>query len=308
MPVSEGLDGAQRCGELLRELLTTVPRYRRRWQTQVRRNRSDDLSQAAVAEVLALHLWDTGERDDGQTTLARDLKDRVRRTLSGRGMSAQTLTWLIAAFDMTDQHAGRLWAAYSGDDSGQRGVAHTFRTVRPMIRPQRHRTISLFERYRIGADGALIDRHTWHTIIAVADGVGSFVFNHEPLPVTVDVILGGEVGQHYHYGGGLESEEIVLNRTLRRGDTAAVEYLTTYPPCAAQLTEIRRPARGRSENVDIAVAFDTAHLPTAVWWCVWDDHLENAPVREEPASPEDGVVHRFLPFIEQTAVGFRWQW
>ncbi len=299
---------AERSGELLRELLSTNPRYRQRWQIRVRRNRTDDLSQAAVAEVLALYLWEVGERADSDTSLARDLKDRVRRALLGQGMSAETLTWFVAAFDLTDQDAGRLWAAHSGDDSGQRGIAHTIHTPREMARPQRHRTVSLFERYRIDATGALTERHTWHTIMAQVDGVDSFVFNHEPMPARVEVALGGRVGEHLRYGDGLQSEVIILSRTLRRGDTTAVEYRTTYGPSAQRPTEVRRPARGRSENVDIAVMFHEARLPAEVWWCVWADHLDQAVVVREPVALERAVVHRFVPFIEQTVVGFQWRW
>src|SRR5689334_19644761 len=100
--------GVERASQLLHELLTTVPAYRGRWQSEVRRRRSSDISRAAVAEILARHLWSTGERDDPE--LPRDLKDRVRRALTGRGLTAETLRWFVDAFAMSEQHARALHA------------------------------------------------------------------------------------------------------------------------------------------------------------------------------------------------------
>src|SRR5690349_20258332 len=67
---------------LLRELLVGDERYRRQWQ-ECSRRRSSSLNQAAVARVLALHLWDHGERSDTAVSLPRELKDRVSRALNG---------------------------------------------------------------------------------------------------------------------------------------------------------------------------------------------------------------------------------
>jgi hypothetical protein len=65
----------------------------------------ETLSQSAAAQVIAEHLWDSGERSDAETGLPRGLKDRVHRTLRGEALSGETLSWLIDAFQMTDQDA-----------------------------------------------------------------------------------------------------------------------------------------------------------------------------------------------------------
>jgi hypothetical protein len=69
------------------------------------------LSQAAVAKVIEEYLWDSGERSENTTGLARQLKDRVSRALNGEGLSTETLGWFIAAFDMDKGDENHLWAA-----------------------------------------------------------------------------------------------------------------------------------------------------------------------------------------------------
>src|SRR3712207_5178569 len=97
---------AQRLTELLAE-----PRYRRRWQvhSSVRRG---ELSRAAVAAVLATHLFEAGEVDGDHR--ARSLENRVGRALNGQRLSDRTLELFIAAFDMTPEHADELRALRSG--------------------------------------------------------------------------------------------------------------------------------------------------------------------------------------------------
>lgn len=295
-------------GTLLRELLANDARYRQRWQVRARRVRQADLSQAAIAEVIANYLWESGERADTETSLARDLKDRVRRALTGVTLTGETIRWFINAFAFTNEDSKRLWATFTGNPYGASGIGHTIVRPRELIRRQWHRTLSLFERYRVAADGSLMDRHTMHTIGAREDGVSAYLFVHESFAQRIRVVHGGTLGREYRYAGGLRGSDIVLDRPLRRGETTSLEYVTEYAGGPARVTEVRRPARQRSENVDIAIEFHSGRLPRAVYWCVWPDHLEGTPVREEPATVRDGVAHRFVPFIEQTVVGFRWAW
>src|ERR1035438_1926072 len=102
-------------GALLQELLESDPRYRRLWRRRVARDHSD-LSQAAVAKVIEGYLWDSGERSDDVTDLARQLKDRVSRAFRGDRLSSETLGWFIAAFYMNEGDERRLWAAFAGRD------------------------------------------------------------------------------------------------------------------------------------------------------------------------------------------------
>jgi hypothetical protein len=294
---------------LLRELLLSRPGYRQLWQEQAERRRSAAISKAGVARVIALHLRGTGARASGTSTLPhRDLKDRIRRALAGESLTPQTLAWFVAAFEMDERDERVLWASYAGDHEGNAGISHTITTNRELALPQRHRTTALFERYAITADRRVAVRRTLQTIMAIEDGVDTYPCVHEPAIERCDVIYGGTLGRHYVHGDGLHTAAIMLERKLLNGETASLEYHSYYPggyPAA----EVRRLAHGRSENVDIAVQFDQSALPRQVAWAVWPDYLDGSPVAEQPVSLDAyGSAHRFVRFIKETVVGFRWEW
>jgi hypothetical protein len=294
---------------LLREFLLSRPGYRRRWQAQTERRRSDDVSQAGVARVIALHLWESGERPDSEFTLPRDLKDRVRRALAGESLTPETLTWFIEAFGMDRRDEHSLWAAYAGDRDQDTGISCTITSRRELALRQRHRTVALFERYAISAERKIAERRTMHTITALEDGIDAYPFNHEPVIMRIEVVHGGTLGQRYVHGDGLHTDAIMLDRKLRKGDTASLEYWSFYPRHGYDATEVRRPAHGRSDNIDVALYFHESAWPRRIFWVVWPDHHEGVPVNEEPVSLDSqGRVHRFVRFIEETVVGFRWEW
>jgi hypothetical protein len=87
-----------------------------------------------------------------------------------------------------------------------------------------------------------------------------------------------------------------------------LEYLTFFTSRSAQLIEVRRAAFGRSENIDLAVEFEEPKMPRGAWWCVWDDHFEGNRVAETPVEIRKRAIRRFLPYMEETVVGFRWDW
>ncbi len=306
MPTKPSARGAA-VGALLREFLTSDPRYRRLWRRRVARDHSD-LSQAAVAKVIEEYLWDSGERSEDMMHLARQLKDRVSRALTGERLSSETLSWFIAAFCMDSGDESRLWAAFVGRDGVEFGISHTLRRHREMIRRQCHRTVSLVERYSVGLDGSLTLRRTHHTIRAIEDGVDIYIFNHEPQASRIEVIHGGQIGHSFKYGGGLTSVEIILDRPLEKAESTVLEYRTHFAPGLAQLTEVRRAAFARSENVDLAIEFDHSKVPQNAWWCAWDDHFDGRRIIEEPVVVRNGTVRQFLPYVEQAVVGFRWDW
>ncbi|WP_125806453.1 hypothetical protein [Actinoplanes sp. ATCC 53533] len=143
-------------------------------------------------------------------------------------------------------------------------------------------------------------------IRATEDGVCSYIFNHEPEASSIDVIHGGKLGSKYRYGGGLCAVEIILSRPLEEGEATSLEYRTTFQK-DNRLSEVRRAAFGRSDNIDFAVEFRVA-LPRQAFWCVWEDHLLGQPVEEERTSFQGRSIHKYIPFIEETVVGFRWSW
>lgn len=309
MSGSERRPYRSQASRLLCELLISRPDYRRLWQQQAERLRADGISKAGVAKVIALYLWSSGERADNETGLPRDIKDRVRRALTGEALTPQTLTWFIEAFGMGSGDERALWAMLASDRDARSGISHTRTTDREMALSQRHRTIALFERYTVAADRCFVSRRTLHTIMALEDNVDIYPFNHEPATDRIEVRYGGTLGERYTHGGGLQTDAIVLDRVLATGETSSLEYVTYYPAGSPAATEIRRPALGRSDNIDIAVQFTEGTLPAVLLWAVWFDHHEGAPIREEPAAlDERHSARRFVPFIEETVVGFRWTW
>ncbi|MHC5703102.1 hypothetical protein OTC26_016920 [Streptomyces tirandamycinicus] len=295
---------------LLTDLLDTRPRYRSRWRARVQRDRSGGrVSIAAVAQVLAEHLWDSGEFPESEQSLPRNLKDRVRRALDGTMITTETLAWLIDAFHMDPRDAECLRATHESD-SGSRpdGISDAVREPRKMVRRQWHRTVTVFERYFLDRERQLTERRTKHVIMALEDGVDSYLFNHESSVAAIEVMHGGTLGPEHRYDG-LVSHEIVFPQPLKRGQRTSFEYRTAYHPAPHPPQEVRRPARGRIENFDMAVHFAPPRLPSRLWWATWSDHHLGDPVQLEPAQVcGTGRAHRYVPFVERSVVGFRWNW
>ncbi len=119
----------KQASRLLRDFLESRPDYRRQWQEHAERRRSDGVSLAGTSRVIALYLWGSGERSDSETTLPRDLKDRVRRALTGQGITPRTLSWFIEAFGMAPRDEQSLWAAFAGDGDPTAGISCTISTT-----------------------------------------------------------------------------------------------------------------------------------------------------------------------------------
>lgn len=289
----------------LRELLSTHPRYRQRWQKRAKRS-GGDLHQAAIAEVIVLYLWERGEL--AESVPPRSFKDKVSRALNGSVFSPETLQWFMEAFEMDEIHREELRESLFGRREPILGVAYTLRNRRPMIKPQRHRTISLVERYAIGPARSLMWRRTFQAIRAVEDGVDAYFFNHEPWASHIDVLHGGVLGERYFYGNGLTGVEILLSNPLRKMQATALEYRARFAPDLSEATEVRRPAFARAENIDMAVEFTSHESPRRLWWCIWDDHIDGEAVWEQECSVDGRIARKYVPFIEETVVGFRWEW
>jgi len=289
--------------ELLVSLLANRPRYVRTWQVHGDRFHGQ-VNQRAVARVVALYLWETGAADDTDTGLPARLKNQIFRAFSGKRLTGELLASLIAAFDMDEDDEAALWAVFAGGLA----IENTVTRHRAMGKRQWHHTVALFENWYVTTDESLIRRHVIQCIEAREDGVDSYLFNRGPQVTRIDVIHGGTIGRHYEYGGGLVSDDIVLDTPLVAGERAAIEYQAYYTP-GFRPTEIRRPARGRTDNVTVSVHFTKTHQPARVWFAVWADHYLGDPTSQEQASiSSTGGVSRSLRHIEQTVVGFRWQW
>ncbi|MFE3581208.1 hypothetical protein [Streptomyces vinaceus] len=308
-------------GGLLRQLLTERPAYRIRWERELRRapGPASAPSASAVARVLALHLWDSGERPDTETDLARRLKDRVHRALAGELLSRETLEWFIAAFALSGPDAAALRARWSGtrgapgtasgDGVGCGPVTHTLRVPQYLPLRQRHRTVSVFERHVIGRGGAPVRHRTTRAVMACEDGVGVFPCRLPPGAVDVTVLRGARTGARREFPGSTPVVELVFPAALAAGQIASLEYEVAYAPRLGPVTEYRRVAHARADNLDLVVEFPLSLRPARVWWATWDDHQGGSALSESPARlAADGSVHRFVPALEHAAAGFRWTW
>ncbi|WP_378241833.1 hypothetical protein [Amycolatopsis speibonae] len=262
-----------------------------------------ELNQAAIAKVVTDFAWENHDRRE--ISDARALKDLVRRAFTGEHLTPPTLALFIAAFDMDVADSDRLWRALASPDTAAPSTtARIPARGRAMIFPQRHRTVNLVERYVVEEGRYLRGRHTTQTLRAVDDNVWFYLFNHEPEARGVDVLHGGRPGRSHEYGRGLRGIEIELERPLRRGETAALDYRTHFGGPRTQRTEVRRPVHARVENVDLAVAFK-GRPPRRVWWCVWTDHLADEPAEQRPVRIDGGRARCFVSSLDAEA-GFRW--
>ncbi|MDX2680609.1 hypothetical protein [Streptomyces soliscabiei] len=296
--------GVAATAALLQRLLSTTPQYMRTWRVHGQRARGE-MNQRAVARVLAQVEYERGDISDPTDPLViRRLKNSVHRAIAGQSLPGQLLADFIEGFDMTPDDQGNLWRTLTGSHA----VEGTIRTPRAHGKRQWHRTLSLFEHWHIDERSALSRRRTVQCVEALEDGVDSYLYNHEPHATQIDVIHGGRLGRHYEYGEGLISDDIVLDRVLGKGERASLEYQTFYEP-DRRVTEVRRPARKRTYNPSLHVHFPRNALPRSVWFAVWEDHYLGMHIRETPLALSDsGTAAYCLDHMEQTVIGFRWEW
>jgi hypothetical protein len=298
---------------LLREMLQTNAAYRRRWLAHAKRLRSDDISYAAVSQVVALHLWEQGIVSENDTDLPRRLRDRMRHALRGEQLSYETLTWLVEAFEfsVTDAHA--IWDAFAGASNvnlSSEGVSSTLKTPPvPMVSPQRHQTKAMFSRYFINANRMLERIETSHAIVALEDRVETFGYSPRDTLVDVQVISGGTLAGFRPSTPGFVGVEFRLDRVLRIGQHASLQYFTTHRETPQPCTQLRRAARNRINDVDMRIIFDDETLPRRAWWCAWDSYDGGNIVQKTPVELNlHQELHQFLSYVEYSVVGFEWEW
>ncbi|WP_163512213.1 hypothetical protein [Fodinicola acaciae] len=144
--------------------------------------------------------------------------------------------------------------------------------------------------------------------MALEDGVDTYTHNPRDNLAEIVVVTGGTLAEIRESAPGFVSVEFRLTPPLAKHEPTSLQYISTYYPTSNPRTEVRRAARGRAENVDMRVCFEGVK-PQRAWWTVWDSYLGGTPVHtEEVEITEIGELHRFVPYIEQTVVGFRWDW
>lgn len=279
--------------------------YSWRWQAQIGRRQAHALHQSGICRVIAEYLWANDLQPVTDRDLPRKLKDRVYRALRGQSLSLGTLRWFIEAFEMTPEDTATLLRLAGSHASGGTVVGGS--VVKPgVLPPRRHQTVSLNEWHRVGPDGLPESHRTVH-VIRASERLERFPYIFDTDAASVRVVKGGRASEPYSLDTGLYAVDIVLTHPLEEGETASMEYETTFWYRTAPPQEFRRASTGRIENLDLRVQFHHLRLPVRVWWSEWPG-LDHPPSLTE-AVELDGAksVHRYLTAIERTVVGFRWE-
>jgi hypothetical protein len=318
--VSDIPAGRRAAARYLHALLAQQGPYRRLWERHVVRARSSEISQFAVAEVLARHLWNHPRVAGDEDVLPRQLKDSVARALSGRLLSRPTLALFIDAFRISDADASRLWRLWEGSGrisvlSGPRAMgADTEGDLRTAFGPRRHQTVSLHDHVYVGSDGRIGRTRTLQVVEAITDGLDRIPYMYDTSALTLEVGQGcGDViGDLEQISENVYATTIPLARELSVGETISLEYVTTYRYPGnlddPHEREFRRAVMRRLENVDIRVEFHPDKLPANIWWGVWDG-MDGRIVEREPVSLSGQYeVQRYLRSVEKAVVGFCWSW
>jgi len=290
-------------------LLLHRRRYRHAWERRAAVLKRDRVSHAAVARVLAEHLWQQGAQSP-QPPLARELKDRVGRALNGATLTAETLSIFIDAFDIAKDEQERLWFLYSGaaDQHTLRGFLADDSGNLEVLAQSKYVTLATYDLHRVDGDGAPVHHRTIQVVKAVEEGLDRISCRFESHIAEVNVIRGGTVSTSYRLRDHLRAVDIILPRALREGETASLEYEARIDPDMPPATEFRRIVPRRLENCTMVLQFNGHRRPSKVAWAVWDS-LAAPPTREEQVALElDGSVHRHLSSIEEAIFGFRWTW
>ena len=202
--------------------------------------------------------------------------------------------------------------------SGPRSFAGQARAeLETALGPAVHRTLSVHDHHYVGPDCLPSRTRTLQVIEAITDDVGRIPYIYNTEALTIELIQGctGLRARLTEVTSGFYATEMLLVRTLGLGETLTLEYVTsfTYEPVPAgemsgDLRQYRRAVRRRMENVDIRVEFDPRTLPRHVWWAVWDGVAGPVIDQESVALDSQNSAQRFLRSIENTVVGFHWEW
>jgi hypothetical protein len=312
--------GRRAAAGYLRELLQRPGAYRRLWEQHVIRARSGEITQLAVAEVLARRLWSYPRGHGDADVLPHQLKDTVSRALSGRLLSRSTLSLFIDAFGFCEAEADRLWRLWEGSGtisvlSGPRAMTpRTEQELQAAVGPRRHQTLSLHDHVWVGAEGLLSRTRTLQVIEAIVDGLDRIPYLYDTKALTLEVGPGGTglAGELFRVSEDVFVTYISLARTLDAGETSTLEYTTTFQYPGDSLDpherEYRRAVMRQLENYDMRVEFHPDKLPAGIWWATWDG-VEGEIIGQEPVTLDSqNSVHRYLRFIEKTVIGFHWAW
>jgi len=180
-----------------------------------------------------------------------------------------------------------------------------------------HRTLSVHDHHYVGPDRLPSRTRTLQVIEAITEDVSHIPYIYNTDALAIDLIQGCTgLGERFtEITSGFFATDMLLVKALTLGETLTLEYVTSFKYAKVpanqlngDLCQYRRAVRRRMDNIDIRVEFDPGMLPRHVWWAVWNGVEGNVISEESVALDGQNSAQRFLRFIENTVVGFHWQW
>jgi hypothetical protein len=296
--------GVRLAAQRLTALLGRNP-YRRRWQVHSTVRRAE-LSRAAIAAVLAEHLYERGEVGDEHR--ARSLENRVGRALNGLRMSDGTLELFIAAFEFAPEHADELRDLLRGRSSrSQLVVGAALEGERP-VPARTSRTLQLAEEHSIGADRSP-RQHLTRQLLEAVTWTDRYHYAFDTEHATVTVLAGGLPTTAFRVPGTpIHVVEIELDRPLLPGQTTHLEYRTVFSYPEPPAPVFRRGVSPSVRHLAVTVRFDPAVQPRAVLLGRWDSVEATEPAETVPVQLVGGQTSFELVPDRQCAIGYTWQW
>jgi hypothetical protein len=283
--------------------------YRSVWQRRAAA-RPGVISYDAVAQALV----------DSEVTvdLAEDpvpdthLRRAVRDALDGVALSPFLLERFIEAFGLAGRHAQRLRQLSDGSHAVRviSGDALAPRVLYRDTGPAQHDTLSLHELHVLGPDGLPAEHETIQVIRSTVDDLVSFPYRFDTDQLMVEVVRGGRVGDEiYQVAEHIHAVDIQLNQPLMAGETALLQYHTTFFYRSAPPPEFRRGIMRSAEDLTMWVKFHPRRVPRRVWLAHWD-RLDHSRVIDQHPAELDGElsVHARFGRVERAIVGFHWEW
>lgn len=315
--------GQQRSGHFLGDLLRRPGPYRDRWERHVRRRHDPALvSHAAVAEVLARWLWRHGPPEHGDV-LARQLRDRVARALTGEVLTEQTLGWFEAAFDLSDADRRQARDLLRGEEPLHVVTGRIPSTGPDRIRRSDYETVAAHHFHRIGPDRRPVTHRLTSTIRAIADRVDTFTFVMDegacaleverggrpvgPLAPIADAAWASDPRQWARYDE-VWAADVALSRPLLRGQTTSLAATVRFGEDARPDPTMTRAVPVSMRNCELDLRFSPGVVPRRVFWSEWWED-RNAPSTEtEVVLDAEHGVNAFVENLRRCVVGFRWEW
>lgn len=306
--------GAHAAGLYLAELLKR--RYRHRWyQPQgIVRMAGSDLHHIAIARILARHIRAhprKGRESDDERIEPHQLESLVSYALGGVRLSHATLQLFIDAFLINKGDANRLWQIYEGTERIRLLVGPP--AVPPdtaaALRPGRHRTHSVHEYHYLGTDRLPCRHETLQVIEATVDGFDRHAYAFDSDALTVEVFMGGQITEPlYRVNDDIYAVDIVLSHPLKAGELCTLKYETTFRYMTPPQPEFRRAINVVIDWLDVKVVFHPARKAKRAWWAIWESLEGNLIEKEFVELDEYYTLRRYLKDVENTVVGFIWEW